>query len=141
MDEALDPLYDARRQQPRWYLHDGQTPFEQQSCGITARLMVSGLLFDRRLCRVIIKDIGPGGVGFLAPRRFELPRSLRLVLPGLPPLDCLLMHRRPVGPSLSFIGGAWAEPDAVDLAPVLSRWRQHFIATSGVAFPEDPEGH
>lgn len=62
-----DALSDPRRKVPRWYLHDGSTPLESQSCGIAACLMVSGLLFDKSIGRAVIKDIGPGGVGFLAP--------------------------------------------------------------------------
>lgn len=138
--EPFISLHDSRRQLPRWYLHDGETPFEDQSCGISARLMISGLLFDKRVCRVIIKDIGPGGAGFLAPRRVILPDDIRLVLPGLPALDCKVMHNREIGPSLRFIGAAWVEPDGVNLGPVLTRWRQYFIATSNPAsdpFPED----
>ncbi|MGL6577772.1 hypothetical protein ACSZOE_11630 [Aeromonas hydrophila] len=75
---------DPRRKVPRWYLHDGTTPLESQSCGIAARLMVSGLLFDKSIGRAVIKDIGPGGVGFLAPARFILPETVSLSLsPGL----------------------------------------------------------
>ncbi|MGN5156315.1 hypothetical protein ACTG11_18835 [Aeromonas hydrophila] len=72
---------DPRRKVPRWYLHDGTTPLESQSCGIAARLMVSGLLFDKNIGRAVIKDIGPGGVGFLAPARFILPETVSLSLP------------------------------------------------------------
>ena len=51
-----DTLSDPRRKVPRWYLHDGSTPLESQSCGIAARLMVSGLLFDKSIGRAVIKD-------------------------------------------------------------------------------------
>lgn len=124
---------DPRRKHPRWYLHDGRIPFEDQTCGITGRLMVSGLLFNRRLCKVIIKDIGPGGVGFLAPRRFTFPDEVTLVLPGLPSLECKLMHRRYINTTLCFVGCSWREPDEVNLRPLLRKWRDHFISRGVLA--------
>ncbi len=69
-----DVLSDPRRKVPRWYLHDGSTPLESQSCGIAARLMVSGLLFDKSIGRAVIKDIGPGALVFWLLRVLSCPR-------------------------------------------------------------------
>ncbi|WP_043809102.1 hypothetical protein, partial [Aeromonas taiwanensis] len=118
----VTPFNDPRRKVPRWYLHDGSTPLESQSCGIAARLMVSGLLFDKHIGRAVIKDIGPGGVGFLAPARFVLPDTVSLSLLPRIVLACHITHRRAIGQYLSFYGARWADP-AIDLAPVLSHWR------------------
>ena len=52
----VTPFNDPRRKVPRWYLHDGTTPLESQSCGIAARLMVSGLLFDKLVARFRTAD-------------------------------------------------------------------------------------
>jgi len=137
----VTPFNDPRRKVPRWYLHDGSTPLESQSCGIAARLMVSGLLFDKRIGRAVIKDIGPGGVGFLAPARFVLPDSVSLSLSPQIVLECRITHRRAIGQYLSFYGARWADPESVDLAPVLSHWRHCFMApTEGVPapIPADP---
>lgn len=136
-----DVLSDPRRKVPRWYLHDGSTPLESQSCGIAARLMVSGLLFDKSIGRAVIKDIGPGGVGFLAPARFILPEIVSLSLSPRIVLDCQITHRRPIGQYLSFYGARWSEPESVDLSPVLSHWRHCFMVAGGVAsspVPVDP---
>ncbi|TFF79965.1 hypothetical protein DRM94_03025 [Aeromonas taiwanensis] len=123
----VTPFNDPRRKVPRWYLHDGSTPLESQSCGIAARLMVSGLLFDKHIGRAVIKDIGPGGVGFLAPARFVLPDTVSLSLLPRIVLACHITHRRAIGQYLSFYGACWADP-AIDLAPVLSHWRHCFMA-------------
>ena len=123
----VTPFNDPRRKVPRWYLHDGSTPLESQSCGIAARLMVSGLLFDKHIGRAVIKDIGPGGVGFLAPARFVLPDTVSLSLLPRIVLACHITHRRAIGQYLSFYGARWADP-AIDLAPVLSHWRHCFMA-------------
>lgn len=136
-----DALSDPRRKVPRWYLHDGSTPLESQSCGIAARLMVSGLLFDKSIGRAVIKDIGPGGVGFLAPARFILPEIVSLSLSPRIVLDCQITHRRSIGQYLSFYGARWSEPESVDLSPVLSHWRHCFMVSGGVAsspVPVDP---
>lgn len=132
----VTPFNDPRRKVPRWYLHDGSTPLESQSCGIAARLMVSGLLFDKRIGRAVIKDIGPGGVGFLAPARFVLPDTVSLSLSPQIVLECRITHRRVIGQYLSFYGARWADPESVDLAPVLSHWRHCFMAPAeGVSAP------
>lgn len=123
----VTPFNDPRRKVPRWYLHDGTTPLESQSCGIAARLMVSGLLFDKHIGRAVIKDIGPGGVGFLAPARFVLPDTVSLSLLPRIVLSCHITHRRAIGQYLSFYGARWVDP-AIDLAPVLSHWRHCFMA-------------
>ncbi len=136
-----DTLGDPRRKVPRWYLHDGSTPLESQSCGIAARLMVSGLLFDKSIGRVVIKDIGPGGVGFLAPARFILPEIVSLSLSPRIVLDCQITHRRSIGQYLSFYGARWSDPESVDLSPVLSHWRHCFMVSGGGAsspVPVDP---
>ena len=135
-DQALPQAgaQDPRRKVPRWYLHDGSEPLETQSCGIAARLLVSGLLFDKRLGRAVIKDIGPGGVGFLAPARFLLPAVINLSLAPNIRLECRIMHRRPIGQHLCFYGASWTQPDQVDLPPVLSHWRHCFMAA---AAPQD----
>ncbi|MCF3095879.1 hypothetical protein EHZ86_00750 [Aeromonas australiensis] len=134
---------DPRRKVPRWYLHDGETPLESQSCGIAARLVISGLLFDKGIGRVIIKDIGPGGVGFLAPARFVLPDTVRLSLSPQIVLDCQITHRRIVGRHLCFYGARWSNPVQVDLSPVLSHWRHCFKVPQATAAsaqsPVDPE--
>lgn len=132
---------DPRRKVPRWYLHDGSTPLESQSCGIAARLMVSGLLFDKRIGRAVIKDIGPGGVGFLTPSRFTLPDVVSLSLSPKIVLECQITHRRPIGQYLSFYGARWANPASVDIAPVLSHWRHCFMAPAEggpASIPADP---
>lgn len=132
---------DPRRKVPRWYLHDGSTPLESQSCGIAARLMVSGLLFDKRIGRAVIKDIGPGGVGFLTPSRFVLPDVVSLSLSPRIVLECQITHRRAIGQYLSFYGARWASPESVDLAPVLSHWRHCFMAPAegeSASIPVDP---
>lgn len=132
---------DPRRKLPRWYLHDGTTPLESQSCGIAARLLVSGLLFDKSIGRAVIKDIGPGGVGFLAPARFVLPEIVALSLSPRIVLECHITHRRPIGQYLSFYGARWSEPESVDLSPVLSHWRHCFmVPEAGVSspIPADP---
>ena len=135
------PFNDPRRKTPRWYLHDGSTPLEFQSCGIVARLMVSGLLFDKNIGRVVIKDIGPGGVGFLTPSRFVLPDIVVLSLSPKIALECHITYRRAIGQSLCFYGARWAQPDSVDLSPVLTHWRHCFMepaeASSDPA-PADP---
>lgn len=134
---------DPRRKLPRWYLHDGTTPLESQSCGIAARLLVSGLLFDRSIGRAVIKDLGPGGVGFLAPARFELPEQVTLKLAPAMTLTCHITHRRGIGRYLCFYGARWSEPEQVDLAPLLSHWRHCFRALRTEAAsdpsPTDPE--
>lgn len=135
------PFNDPRRKLPRWYLHDGATPLESQSCGIAARLMVSGLLFDKRIGRVVIKDIGPGGVGFLAPARFALPDTVSLSLSPRIVLECQITHRRAIGEYLSFYGARWGDPGSVDLAPILSHWRHSFMAPAeggSAPIPVDP---
>lgn len=135
---------DPRRKVPRWYLHDGTTPLESQSCGIAARLMVSGLLFDKSIGRAVIKDIGPGGVGFLAPARFILPETVSLSLSPRIVLDCRIAHRRAIGQYLSFYGARWSVPESVDLSPVLSHWRHCFMATgvgASCPAPVDPVTH
>ncbi|MGL4715437.1 MAG: hypothetical protein ACRCWL_05945 [Aeromonas sp.] len=119
---------DPRRKLPRWYLHDGRTPLESQSCGIAARLLISGLLFDKQIGRAVIKDIGPGGVGFLAPARFVLPPDVNLALGSGIRLACHITYRRAVGQHLSFYGARWSDAEQLDLAPVLSRWRSGFMA-------------
>ncbi|ATY82721.1 MULTISPECIES: hypothetical protein [Aeromonas] len=124
---------DPRRKVPRWYLHDGTTPFESQSCGIAARLLISGLLFDKSIGRAVIKDIGPGGVGFLAPARFELPETVKLALLPRIALDCNITHRRAIGRQLCFYGARWSYPEEVDLAPVLSHWRHCFMVPQSAA--------
>lgn len=137
----VTPFKDPRRKLPRWYLHDGTTPLESQSCGIAARLMVSGLLFDKRIGRAVIKDIGPGGVGFLAPARFTLPNNVSLSLSPRIVLACHITHRRAIGQYLSFYGARWVDPDSVDLAPVLSHWRHCFMAPAEgepAPIPVDP---
>lgn len=136
----VTPFNDPRRKVPRWYLHDGSTPLESQSCGIAARLMVSGLLFDKHIGRAVIKDIGPGGVGFLAPARFVLPDTISLSLLPRIVLACHITHRRAIGQYLSFYGARWADP-AIDLAPVLSHWRHCFMAPAeggSAPAPADP---
>jgi len=131
---------DPRRKVPRWYLHDGTTPFESQSCGIAARLMISGLLFDKSIGRAVIKDIGPGGVGFLAPARFTLPETVTLSLLPRIALDCNITHRRSIGQQLCFYGARWSYPEEIDLAPVLSHWRHCFmVPQSAVASAESQE--
>ncbi|TNI93746.1 hypothetical protein [Aeromonas allosaccharophila] len=131
---------DPRRKVPRWYLHDGTTPFESQSCGIAARLMISRLLFDKSIGRAVIKDIGPGGVGFLAPARFTLPETVTLSLSPRIALDCNITHRRAIGQQLCFYGARWSYPEEIDLAPVLSHWRHCFMAPqSAVASAESQE--
>jgi hypothetical protein len=138
---ALTEFNDPRRKSPRWYLHDGSTPLESQSCGIAARLMVSGLLFDKRIGRAVIKDIGPGGVGFLAPARFELPELVRLSLSPQIVLECNITHRRAIGQYLNFYGARWAHSEEIDLAPVLSHWRHCFMVPAedgSVSTPVDP---
>ncbi|MFQ1637284.1 hypothetical protein ACK38S_08105 [Aeromonas veronii] len=124
---------DPRRKVPRWYLHDGTTPFESQSCGIAARLMISGLLFDKSIGRAVIKDIGPGGVGFLAPARFTLPETVTLSLSPRIVLDCHITHRRAIGQQLYFYGARWSHPEEIDLAPVLSHWRHCFMVPESAA--------
>jgi hypothetical protein len=118
---------DPRRKAPRWYLHDGATPLESQSCGIAAHMLISGLLFDKSIGRVVIKDIGPGGVGFLAPARFVLPDSVTLSLMSRIVLNCQITHRRAIGQHLNFYGARWSDPEEVDLGPVLSNWRHCFM--------------
>lgn len=135
---TLQQQQDPRRKVPRWYLHDGTTPLEAQSCGIAARLLISGLLFDKRIGRAVIKDIGPGGVGFLAPSRFELPDTISLSLAPHIRLECQIMHRRGIGQYLSFYGASWTDPGQVDLAPVLSHWRHCFMAVAEPGADPDP---
>ena len=43
----VTPFNDPRRKVPRWYLHDGTTPLESQSCGIAARLTWSRKMSGR----------------------------------------------------------------------------------------------
>ena len=132
---------DPRRKVPRWYLHDGSTPLESQSCGISARLIVSGLLFDKLVGRAVIKDLGPGGVGFLAPSRFALPDTVSLSLSPQIALECQITYRRAIGQHLIFYGARWAHPESVELAPVLSHWRHYFMAPAeggSAPTPADP---
>lgn len=124
---------DPRRKLPRWYLHDGSTPLESQSCGIAAQLMVTGLLFDKKVGTVVIKDIGPGGVGFLAPVQYVVPDLVCLTLLQGTLLECVITHRRPIGRNLCFYGARWADPESVELGPVISHWRDHFMAPEGAA--------
>ncbi len=130
---------DPRRKVPRWYLHDGATPFESQSCGIAARLLISGLLFDKSIGRAVIKDIGPGGVGFLAPARFILPETVTLSLLPRITLTCRITHRRPIGQHLCFYGARWSHPEQIDLAPVLSHWRHSFRVPQSTAASESSQ--
>lgn len=118
---------DPRRKVPRWYLHDGTTPLESQSCGIAARMLISGVLFDKSIGRAVIKDIGPGGVGFLAPARFMLPDMVTLSLSRQTVLECHITHRRVIGQHLCFYGARWSDPQEVDLGPILSQWRHCFM--------------
>jgi hypothetical protein len=118
---------DPRRKVPRWYLHDGTTPLESQSCGIAARMLISGVLFDKSIGRAVIKDIGPGGVGFLAPARFMLPDTVTLSLSRQTVLECHITHRRVIGQHLCFYGARWSDPQEVDLGPILSKWRHCFM--------------
>lgn len=117
---------DPRRQMPRWYLHDGVTPFESQSCGIVAHLLIPGLLFDKSIGRVVIKDLGPGGVGFLAPAQMVFPETVILsLLPRIRP-KCCITYRRPVAQHLIFYGARWLHPEKIAFEEILSQWRQDF---------------
>ncbi len=120
--QTPQPWETGRRFYPRWYFHDPEVPFAEQTRGIAAELWRPGVLFDSLIGRIVIKDMSLGGVGFLAPRRFELPERVLVVLAEQEVLGCEILHRRPVSQELVFYGARWHGLSHRRLARALSRY-------------------
>lgn len=112
----------SRRNDPRFYVHDINTPFELQTSGVPATLKALGLLFSRNLGQVIVKDLSMGGVGFLASSQLQVPKRVLLCLDSCAPLACEILHQHSVAPQLCFYGGRWQERDRRKLEGTLARW-------------------
>lgn len=101
-----DPAH--RREFPRWQFHQVDVPLAMQSQGIAARVYRQGLLFDRLIAQVVVKDMSLGGAGLLVPSQYPLPKKLLLSIDDADkPLQCLIMHRYPVDAALHFVGVSW----------------------------------
>lgn len=111
-----------RREFPRWHLSDDSVPLELQSRGLPAQLWGSGLLFDKLIGQVVIKDLSMGGAGVLAPSRYRVPNKVRLALAGAPPLGAVVMHRRRIGESLVFYGLQWRRVRQQHLLDIIGRF-------------------
>lgn len=116
-----------RREHPRWQLSDDSVPLQLQSTGLPAQLWGAGLLFDKLIGQVVIKDLSMGGAGVLAPSRYRVPKKISLVLEGAPGLSGEVMHRREIGPSLVFYGVRWRRVKHKQLLEIVGR----FVRESG----------
>jgi|GEM_PF-3212600 len=116
-----------RREYPRWHLSDDSVPLQQQTKGLPAQLWGTGLLFDRLIGQVVIKDLSMGGAGLLAPSSYRVPNKISLVLNGTRGLAGVVMHRRPIGSSLVFYGVQWRRVKHKHLLDIVGR----FVRESG----------
>lgn len=116
-----------RREYPRWQLSDDMVPLQLQSKGLPAQLWGTGLLFNKLIGQVVIKDLSMGGAGLLAPSRYRVPNRISLVLEGAPGLAGEVMHRREIGPSLVFYGVRWRRVKHKLLLDIVGR----FVRESG----------
>jgi hypothetical protein len=116
------PWETGQRIYPRWYFHDPEVPLAEQSSGITGVLKKPGVLFDTHIGSAIIKDLSLGGIGFIAPRRYQVPKRVVVVVGRQYPLVCEIIHRRPVDRSLVFYGAKWHRMDRRLLMLAISRY-------------------
>lgn len=124
-EEAMSrplPWETGKRFYPRWYFHDPEIPFEEQTSGIAGEVRRSGVLYDPFIGRIVIKDMSLGGIGFIAPSRYNLPRRVVVVVGKTYPLMCEILHRHPVSPSLTFYGASWYRMDRHMLMMAISRY-------------------
>lgn len=112
----------GRRYYPRWYFHDPEVPMEEQSSGIAGEVRRPGVLHDPLIGRIIIKDMSLGGIGFIAPRRFHLPKKVVVMVGNTYPLVCEVLHARPLSRALVFYGARWYRMDKHVLMMAISRY-------------------
>lgn len=120
--EWVEELGPGRRETPRLYFHDGETPFDRQSSGLPAQLLTPGFFRDHLLGRIIVKDISLGGAGFLAPVRLLVPKRILIQFDDVTLLAGDVLHRRPIEPLLCFYGVRWFQCKPQQIESVMRRW-------------------
>lgn len=116
------PWDDGRRTYPRWYFHDPEVPFEEQTSGIAGQVRRPGVFYDSLIGRIIVKDMSVGGIGFIAPRRYNLPKRVVVNVGNGYPLLCEILHCRPVNRALNFYGARWYRMDRQVVMLAIARY-------------------
>lgn len=119
---TVHPWEVGRRLFPRWYFHNPEVPFEEQSDGIHGSVRRPNFLFDTQICRIIIKDMSLGGVGFIAPKRYQLPKRVVVLVGDRYQLVCEILHRRQAGRYLTFYGARWYRVSRHDLMVAINHF-------------------
>ena len=105
MTEELDA---KRRHYKRWPLNekDEHLPLPQQQSGIAVTIH-HYWLFNRLICRAVIKDVSFGGAGLLVPAEKKMPNKITVMFSKDKRLSGLIKHRELVSEKLQFLGIEW----------------------------------